>query len=215
MTVTKRRTATHLALFATLASCLFLTACRKPMDLGQWTGGQYYNEYFGLTISAPDGWVPVTRATMRKLGKEAAKFIGKKDKELARMLDSGAIDSYQLFMFAQHELGTPVEFNHNLVCSIDRLTSKVKTPPQVMQEIKKTLRRLGIRTNGPEETVTIGSNTFQKLGGTFSVHGTDVSQEYYILLKNGYALTFVLSFGEGDPAYDTLVESLETLTFLR
>ena len=184
------------------------------MDLGQWVNGQYLNKYFGFTISAPDGWVPVTRQTMRRLGKEAARFARKNDAELARMLESGDLTSYQLFMFAQYEIGAPGEFNHNIVCSIDRLTWSVNTLPKVMKAIKKTLGRLRIRVSSPGGPVTIGSNTFEMLSGTIKMHGVDVSQEYYILLRKGYALTFVLSFADGDPAYDTLRESMETLTLL-
>jgi len=184
------------------------------MDLGQWANGQYANKYFGFTISAPDGWEPVTRATMRKLGQEAARFARKSDAELARALEQGDLDSYQLFMFAQHEIGTPGEFNHNVVCSIDRLTRSVNTLPKVMNAIKQTLRRLRIKTSSAGGPVTVGSNTFEMLSGTITMHGVDVAQEYYIVLRKGYALTFVLSFEDGNPEYETLKEALGTLTFL-
>jgi hypothetical protein len=166
-----------------------------------------------LTINHPDGWQPVTRDTMRKLGKEAARFAKKSDAELARALERGDLDSYQLFMFAQHEIGTPGEFNHNIVCSMDRLTSRVDTLDKVVTEIKNTLRRLRIKATSPGGPVTVGSNTFEMLSGSIRMHGVDVAQEYYILLRDGYALTFVLSFEEGNAEYETLKEALGTLTF--
>lgn len=205
----------RLALVAALAPCVFLTGCRKPMDLGEWVNGVYSNKYFGLTICHPDGWHPVPRATMRKLSRLAARFARKSDAELAKALDRGDLDSYQLFMFAQHKIGTPGEFNHNIVCSIDRLNYRINTLPKVVAEIKKMLRRLRIKITNPGGPATVGSNTFEMLGGTIRMHGVDVSQEYYILLRNGYALTFVLSYEEGNPEYDTLKEALATLTLMK
>ena len=210
----RHTTLARLALVAALVPCAFLGGCRKPMDLGQGVNGVYTNKFFGFSISHPDGWVPVTRATMRKLGKEAARFARKSDSELARMLERGDLTSYQLFMFAQYEIGTPGEFNHNIVCSIDKLTRRVDTMPKVKREIKRVLSRLRIKSTGVDGPVTVGSNTYERLGGSIRMHGVDVAQEYYIILKKGYALTFVLSYEEGNPEYDTLKEALATVTFM-
>ena len=211
-----RHTMHRIAILAALAPCLFLSSCGKPMDLGTWTNGQYHNKYFAFSINAPDGWEPASRETIRKLSRVGAKFLSAKDKDLAKALEKGDISSYQLFMFSEHEIAPDTEFNHNMVCSMDRISHirRIKTAADFQREMVKLLRRVGIKLkNAQGEPVTVGSNDFHMMAGTLSVGHVDVYQEYYSIVKNGYALTFIISYSEGHPSYETVREALETLTF--
>ena len=80
--------------------------------------------------------------------------------------------------------------------------------------MSKTLRRLGIKLdNSAAGTVTLGSNEFHRMRGSMSVQGMEVKQEYYSILRNGYALSFILSYSDDVDAYQELRNSLEALTF--
>ena len=211
----RRHTSLKLAVLA-LAPCLLLTSCGKPVDLGGWQGSQYFNRYFGLTVTIPDGWQSVDRETMRQVAKMGAKLL-KSNKELARALESGDI-SLQLFMFSEHAMGAPVEFNHNMVCSIDKMSRfpGLRTAQDIHTQLRKQLSRIRIKVKtdagGP---VTLGSNTYHMTAGSMRVAGMEVSQEYYTIVKKGYALTFILSFTDGSDGYDMLKEALTDVTFRR
>ena len=56
-----------------------------------------------------------------------------------------------------------------------------------------------------------GGHTFHPLAGVMTVNGADVSQEYHTILRNGYALAFVLCWVEGVGDYDELKKTMETV----
>ena len=84
--------------------------------------GTYINEYFGLTLSIPDGWFVASEDTgqfMREVGEDV---LAGDDAMLKAAVEASKKTTFQLLLLSEFEMGAAVQFNPSLILMAECLS---------------------------------------------------------------------------------------------
>ena len=173
----------------------------KNFDYGTWTGTTYRNDFFGFSITVPEGWHVTGSEDMKAVIQEGQNLIEDAlDKsEVEKMAKIADITTANLFMVARYSDEQAMEqeaSNPNIVLIVENLGTLGK---QIDLAKYVSLYRQNLTKAAPgivfksETTKTIGGQEFTSLQLQFSTQGILISQEHLICLKNGFSVTFALT----------------------
>jgi hypothetical protein len=184
----------------------------KPLDPGQLEGGEYSNEFFGLTLSVPRDWVVVSARRRGEIVEESKKLLQAQDRQKQAQVDASLGRSTVLLSLTKLPAGQPANASFMLIA--ERIpTPSIRTGPDV-------LRSLESLTTGTNFTVEFqGGIRTEKIGGAdfgvatiknSSPHGVFM-QKAYVTTKHGYALQLFYTYLSDDdlPALDSIVKSIK------
>jgi hypothetical protein len=208
-----------------LAACfIFSIGCQEKaseeVDRGAFAGSVYRNNYFGMTITFPSDWSIQDSKSMQNLKDLSKKVIDKDDKNLKAAMEASDLQTVSLFSVFRHPLGSPVDFNPNLICMAERVRHMpgIKRGKDYHFHTRKLLESSQMDVKFPAEiyTETLGGVEFDVLYSETTLDMMSVKQlvkqKQYGAVMKGYVLLIISTFADYDQEA-TLDDILKTLTF--
>jgi len=196
------------------------TACQKKasdeVDPGTYDGSVYQNEFFKMRINLPSDWSYQGKKEMETLKNAGKKMMENSNKKFKAAEDISEYHTVHLFAIFKHPLGTPVKYNPNLMCIAERIghVPSIKRGKDYQYYSKKVLESSQMNTKFPRAiySESLGDTLFDVLYSEMTFMNTVIKQKQYTIIKNGYALTFNISFTTEDQE-SQLKKILDTIDF--
>jgi hypothetical protein len=166
---------------------------------GTVNGSTYTNQYFGLTLTLPAGWVVQGDAAKKEISEGGKKLMGSKDPATDAQIDKAIESTLNLLTATRYARDAPSgEYNSGLMCLAEKVPpgSIGVTDEDYIAVLKNTFKysQLPITLVKDGYTETVGGETFSVMDLSIDVSGTVVRQKYYAHIRRGYALSFILSY---------------------
>jgi hypothetical protein len=209
------------ARFSILALCvLLLSGCGKTasdeIDYGTVKDLVYHNEYFGLNLALPSGWIVQDQEMRQQMVAAGAKIVAGDDKNLRAVLKASEQQTVYLLMASQHPVGSPVAFNPSFMCVAER----VRHLPGIVRgsdyhfHTKKLLEssQMNVQFSEDISTVNLDGVDFDVMHVSMTAGPSIVQQKYYTAIMRDYALVFIVTFTTADEE-SVLQSVLEGVSF--
>ncbi len=169
-------------------------------DRGRLEGGVYSNDFFGVSFTAPKGWVIHDAATVtaltdagKKMGTEGAAAPAK------QALDASLARTTVMLSATKYPVGTPPVsgFNAQLTCFAERVpTALVKTGKDYMDAMQRTYKGMSatVEMMGPPRTAQVGGVPMTVADVRMTLGSLTSAQRYYVRISKGYAVGFIYSY---------------------
>lgn len=135
---------------------------------------------------------------MEKIAEEGVKMITADNKELESLMDASTIKTAQLLGVYKHDIGEAVECNPSFLCMSENLSyfSGIQSGKEYYYHMLKVLDKteLKYKLESETETIELSGEEIEKLKLSIDFLGSKIYQEYYTVIKNGFALSFVVSY---------------------
>jgi hypothetical protein len=201
---------------STVAALLFLSICfsfvgcdeggtqegaspaTQEIGFGSFEGLVYTNEFFGLSVTAPEGWFIQDRQGQLAGMEMGGEMIAGDDENLRAAMKAGKINTVPLFAVYEHPVGTSVPFNASVQGVAERISHApgIQRGRDYLAHVRKGLQagQMSITFEDGYQTAKLGGRSFDVLRMTTHLGNLNISQEYYAIVHKGYALGFVLSY---------------------
>lgn len=191
-------------------------SCKKEevSITGEFADNIYINKFFEFKAELPEGWHAQDDETRKKLMLQGQNMIAGKDPNLNSLLESGQLNSASLFMFAKFPLGTPTDFNPNILAlaeNVKRHSDDIKTGKDYFRHVKKGMRqgKMAAEFSESQKKFHLGKDEFDIMDIVLEFGNSIIHQRYYCLIKNGYAVSIILS-SINDEQRNELLKVMET-----
>jgi hypothetical protein len=186
-------------------------------DYGLVEGSTYTNQFFGLTLTLPEGWQAHGEAAKKEIRAAGQGLIGPKDPAKIAEVERNARRTFNLLTVTQYPLGASGPVNPTLLCFAERLpaTAADLTDAVYMAAMKKALlqstqARVTIVRDVYAESV--GGKSFSVFDATSEFRGVTIYSRYYGRVMKGYALVLGLSYPTPEPL-PAQVEAVKSVRF--
>ena len=169
----------------------------KDFDYGNWTGTTYRNDFFGFSITVPEGWYIGGKEEIKAVIDESKGMID--NKELQKQLKIAEITTANLFFTSQYTEEEALEkeaSNPNIVLIVENLSAgkrqidRAQFANSYRQNLSKAVPGLVVKSQTEK---SIGGQEFTSLQLQFTMNDTLIFQEHLVCVKNGFAVTFGLT----------------------
>jgi hypothetical protein len=186
-------------------------------DYGDIEENIYTNSFFNLSMTLPADWSLQSQQETENLLKEGRKLVAGEDKNLENVLNAAEINTANLIMLYQHELGTAVDYNPSLMLVAENLRNApgVKTGADYLFHARKLLSQAQIKYDHLDEEfekVDINGQIFYLMNTNINYLGYEIKQKYYSTVLKGFSLNMIISYVSNDQKSE-LEQSINTLTF--
>lgn len=175
----------------------------------------FVSPYFGMTMEKPSGWYAMSAEEYAEAMGLGAKLVAGNNAELETILNASEDKSANIFAFYEHEVGAPVAFNSNILAVAEnvRFAPGVKTGKDYFVHMKQLAAQspMAITYRDGAAPRQIGRQSFDRLDGTLTLMGQDITQEYYAARRDQHIIGYVLTYqtaAERDVLYGVL-DSIE------
>ncbi len=208
---------------AAAISCLVLsTGCARPtpaeraFDEGHVNGNQYKNDYFQFTMDLPQQWVLQNKEQTTALMEKGAEHIARDQDQERQMRKAAHVGTAYLVTLFRYEMGSPVPFNPSFLVVAENMNALpgVKKGRDYLFHARKMLEStaLDYSYGGPLRGEMVGGVGFDGMGMVLHSNGTEVYQDYYATIKDGFALSIVMTYPDSATA-DTLRRIMSGIRF--
>ncbi|MEM9218583.1 MAG: hypothetical protein AAGD25_30105 [Cyanobacteria bacterium P01_F01_bin.150] len=164
-------------------------------DAGSISADSYHNEYFGFTISFPEGWAIASQEAQDQVMDLGTDVLAANNPELAEAATASLASTYQLLMISEQPLGSPdVTFNPSLMVMAENVTAAphIITGADYLRELQTSLAQSGLpyRSIGNIYAVELDGRTFYR---SDYVLGDAIKQSYLATVDQGYTIGMILS----------------------
>lgn len=187
-------------------SIMLMAGCQKKGDkelsLGKIDGNKYTNEYFGFTAELPQDWNVADQETMKQMMDKGQEVVAKDNEKLQKKLDLAEIKLLNLFMATKN----PLDFqgiNPNILSNAEKLSTLqgIKDGKEYLEASKKLLegnKQIPFKFDKEIYTETISGKDFAVLEATLESGDIKITQKYYSLIIDKYALNFICFYSDSD-----------------
>jgi len=201
---------------------VLLNGCQKKaaeeISYGSFSDSVYRNDFFGLAITIPATWNVQSKAALAKLSETGSKMVSGDDKTLQARLDAAKERSLNLFAAFEHPQGAPVDFNSSILSAAEVVSDQpgIKRGSDYLFHARKLFETGQLKYDIAKgtQTETLGGVQFDVLQMTMLGQPVTINQKYYVTIKNGYALIFIVTF-DSPEREQQLNEILKTVTFAK
>ncbi len=197
-TTTPRRISFSLLLIA----IVWATACGtepptiQPDD-GEIRDGKYVNEFFGLSLTIPDGWAVAgkeTEQSMRDIGKEN---LSGDDSAREAALEVALRVTFQLLTISAFEMGAAVQVNPTLVLIAERVSHLpgIKSGKDYLFLLSNTLLGgpLPYELTKEPYPIRFAGEEFYRADFALNAPAMTLNQPHIVTIREGFALIVLLS----------------------
>lgn len=201
---------------ATEAAAPTETATDIRPNQGEVQDGAYTNDFFGFTMTFPESWAIASDETAEELQEVGSEIVAGDDPALKASIEAAEQDTYQLLMISEQPIGAPTtSFNANIVVMAEKVSHLpgIVSGEEYLINVGNLLTQtdLPYEANGEPYEVEIGGQTFHRADFDLTAAGMEIKQSYLAMIKDGYALGFILS--GTDASLAELEEIANTLAF--
>ncbi|MHA6531880.1 hypothetical protein [Paenibacillus sp. BAC0078] len=200
-----------------LLMLVMVTACGgkdKEVTLGVTESGSYTNDYFGLSLSFPKEWVFQNADQMMEVVKAGQEAVAGGNEAKSKMLDLAKTKTLNLLMASKFPLDSG-KTGPSAVAVAEKISmlQGIKTGKDYLESSKKLL----VDSKLPYEfkdvtTVKVGGKDMDLMQATINTGTVVVTQDYYSIIMDGYALNFILTYTDDASKAET-DKILESVTF--
>jgi len=175
-------------------------------DFGSVSGATYTNNYFGLTLTVPAGWIVQDSNFKKQITDKGKELVTSDDPNKKSEINKAVDNTLNLLTLTERPPGEPGPLNSMFLCGAEKPPSGVTTDAGYMLALKNTLKyaQVPITIDGDVYTEQIGGVAFSALDFKTNFSGVMVSQKYFAHIRKDYVLFFIIT-------YDT-PEQLKTQT---
>lgn len=183
----------------------------QQLDAGRYEGGQYVNDFFGLSFTPPPNWVVSSTEKNAELSKSVKSAVASDDKRKQALLEDSVERSRILLSMTKLPPGQPA--NASLMVVAERIPAPaVKTGADVFRLLESGFKSTPFRVEfeSPVRDVRLGGAGFAtaiiKVASPYGVY----RQKIYITMRKGYSLQFFFTYlDNGDlPPFDAAMKSV-------
>ena len=198
-----------IAIIVFLIAIIFVPGCNKAnsrkipkdFDYGTWTSTTYRNNFLGFSITVPEGWHVTGSDGMKTAIQDGQNLLDDaiNKSEVEKMVKMADITTANLFLVSRYSDEQAMEleaFNPNIGLLAENLGAAgkridlAKYVSLYRQNVTKAIPGIVIKS---ETKKAIGGQEFTSVQVQFTTQGILISQEHLMCLKNGFAVTFVLT----------------------
>lgn len=203
-------------------SILLLAGCDfsgKPdnFDYGHVEKGVYRNNYFNFSIVLPANWVVQSKEQIEDITKTGKDLITGDDEKMKAILKASEVNSANLMAVFQYELGTPVDYNPSIMIIAENIKRfpGIKNGSDYLFQSQKLLKKSQFKydyLSDKFENIKIDNIDFFKMDAYLNLMGTEVRQEYYSTVMDGFSLNLIISYNS-DEQKTMLMNSINSMEF--
>lgn len=191
-------------------------------DYGTIKGNTYINDFFGIELEYPKEWFVQSKATLDHLSKVGSELVAGDNNNLEKMIKASEINSANLLMVSQHELGATVASNPNIIIVVENTKNLpgIKTGKEYLFHAVKLLKASQLNFkyfNEDFDKKVINGNDFYTLSygidASASINSSEdavVNQFYYTTVKKGFSISIILTYNT-EPERKILLSMLDGL----
>ncbi|HKG13254.1 MAG TPA: hypothetical protein VKB12_07940 [Pyrinomonadaceae bacterium] len=172
-------------------------------DYGSVEGSTYTNQFFGLTLTFPEGWQPHGEAAKKEIRAAGQGLIGPKDPAKVAEVERNARRVFNLLTVTQYPLGASGPVNPTYLCFAERLPAAAAdlADTDYVAALKKSLQATQARVTIDRDVYTesVGGKTFSVIDLTSEFRGVTMHGRYYAHVMKGYALVLAISYPTPEP----------------
>lgn len=182
---------------------------------GNIEGNKYTNEFFGFSISLPEGWYVTSREELAQIVASTTDYLSSEAEGATLDLDEQQI--LPLFLSASENPFSASGANPNIVCLAQNLNqyagllSNLDAKSFLGLNVK-ALEAQGIEAVGEVETLSLGGRELARVSAVQSANGMELHQTIYAFMKEGFAVVFTLSSFTDDEA-QLLADTMNSISF--
>jgi hypothetical protein len=177
----------------------------KPIDLGRVEAGKYVNDFFGLSLSIPQGWAvqgATEKQVIMKHGRETVETNADERKKAG--MEAAVARSAFLLSLTKYPLDPPpVDFNAHFGLIAERIpTAVIKTGSDYFDAMLRVAQGSAakLEPRGPVRSLKLGGTAFSVMDAKLTVPRGVVAAKFYVTIRNGYALLFTFEYNDEDDA---------------
>lgn len=203
-----------------LLSGIFIACNQKQtadkLDFGKYEGNKYINEFFDLELTLPEEWEVLSKEENIRLMANSNQLLADEINEKNESLDAAKYKTVILVVTSPARLdGTDDEFNANLMLLAENIENdkQIKTANEYLLNTKKTLESNATPKEYPYKSLKkqmIGETEWLNLRVISKPVRLQYTQDYFTILKNGYAVTAILTYNS-EQQKEQLMSCLNTL----
>lgn len=166
------------------------------LDYGKVTGSSYANNFFGFRMTIPFGWRVQGQQVKDLLSEKGRESIKTGNAQTNAQIDSSVDNTVNLLTLFKYEVGASTDFNSSFICGAEWLP-RAMNANQYLSNAKRVLemsQQPGQYFYKPFTTETVGGESFTVM----EVGNSSLSQKYYVSMKKGYALFFILTYASDE-----------------
>lgn len=187
---------------------LVLFSCNKkanvPMtfDYGSIENGIYDNTFFKFKLPINQEWYVLDNKEANEVYKIGNEVASGEDEFLKKKMTASQINVAKLVTTFRVAPGTNITFNPSLIINAENLNNspQIKSVNDYLSVAKQLLGKTAMNIEYLEEKdlVKIGSQDFGFLKLENKFNETSILQDYYVTLKKGFAISFIMSYTNED-----------------
>lgn len=189
---------------------LSVIGCKKEVknlpedfNFGEAKNNVYTNPYFGLTFEYPSDWSVQSKRDIKAITVEGNKYLASDHSQLKSALKASQINIAYLFSIFRYPLKSPKQgYNASLSLVAENITGnpKIMRGRDYLFNSKELLKQTPALYEFEDgfDTKTIDGNTFDVLRANVSYGGYKVDQEFFCIVRDGFSLSFILSYTNGE-----------------
>ncbi|WP_019911274.1 hypothetical protein [Paenibacillus sp. HW567] len=200
-----------------LLMLVMVTACGgkdKEVTLGVTESGSYTNDYFGLSLSFPKEWVFQNADQMMEVVKAGQEAVAGGNEAKSKMLDLAKTKTLNLLMASKFPLDSG-KTGPSAVAVAEKISmlQGIKSGKDYLEASKKLLVDSKLPYEFKDVTsVKVGGKDMDLMQATINTGTVVVTQDYYSIIMEGYALNFILTYTDDASKAET-DKILESVTF--
>ncbi|HYO92541.1 MAG TPA: hypothetical protein VEQ40_12930 [Pyrinomonadaceae bacterium] len=165
------------------------------VDFGSVTGYSYANNFFGFRLTIPYGWRVQGKEVKDLLTEKGRETIKTGDAQRNSQIDKSFDNTVNLLTVFKYDVGAARDFNASVICGAEWLPRSMSAN-QYLLNAKNVLESSsqGKFLYKPFATETVGGEGF----AVMEVETASLTQKYYVSIKKGYALFFILTYASDE-----------------
>ncbi|MEO1241663.1 MAG: hypothetical protein AAFX54_07110 [Pseudomonadota bacterium] len=214
----------HLSTFFSLLAFVFVCGCGNNNDEAATEKAEAYasstdentlnSTRFGISVRHPDGWYSLDYDQLNGLLEIGADVATKGNDDLDKVIEATKKNNYNIFAIMQHEPGTPVEENPNVIGLAENvsLAPGIKRGSDYFFHARKLMEQANPNSIFAEayETRIIDGVEFDQMDVTVEMAGVVTAQSYYAARNNDFVILIIQSYvsNEGKTATDEVIDTI-------
>ena len=181
-----------------------LTGCASQgtpenFDYGSVTDNIYTNDFFKCTINLPEDWVVQSREQTEQLTEMGKEIATGGNEELETIVKASEINSASLLTVFQYEIGSPVEYNPNIMIIAENVSHApgIKKGSDYLFQSRNFLEKSNMQYDYLSEefvNVMINGAEFYRMDAHINYMGLEIKQEYYSTIRDGFSFDMIVSY---------------------
>ncbi|HEX8549877.1 MAG TPA: hypothetical protein VF691_23145 [Cytophagaceae bacterium] len=181
-----------------IASC-FAQDKANDFDYGRVENNKYTNAFFKCEVTIPTDWIVQTKEQTEAMSKVGKAMVAGADSTMKAVLKASEINSANLLVAFQHEVGSAVDYNPSFSIITENIKNLpgIKSGKEYLFLARRLMEQSQMKYNHLDKEFTkevINGTDFYTMNTQIKYVGLDIKQIYYSTVRNGFSFNIIISF---------------------